>query len=53
MTDQPEPETPSGPESNSKRMSRLIRETPPRDGAQLMRESIARSIARRKNGENK
>jgi len=48
----PNPETPSTPESNSKKMSRLIRETPPRQGAEQMRESIRRSMARRKNGEN-
>ncbi|MFD6914053.1 hypothetical protein [Streptomyces virginiae] len=47
-----QPETPNTPESTGKKMSRLIRELPQRDGAQQMRDSIIRSIARRKNGEN-
>lgn len=55
MTDQPEttsaPED-SKPETNSQKMSRLIRELPPRDEAQQMRENIRRSMARRKNGED-
>ncbi|MZE56155.1 hypothetical protein GTY86_33775 [Streptomyces sp. SID5770] len=40
------------PETPSQRMSRMIRETPPRDAAQRMRESIRRTLARRKNGED-
>ncbi|MCC0099441.1 hypothetical protein K7B10_32635 [Streptomyces flavotricini] len=57
MTDQPEtpstPESSNKPESKSMMMSRLIRELPQRDAAEQMRESIRRSVARRKNGENK
>ncbi|MFB7781514.1 hypothetical protein ACFC1D_02215 [Streptomyces vinaceus] len=56
MSDQPEtPSTPENnkPESKSMMMSRLIRELPQRDAAEQMRESIRRSVARRKNGENK
>lgn len=46
------PEQPEKPETTGQKMSRLIRETPPVHGAEAMRESIRRSIARRKNGEN-